>query len=44
MFSTDVFLAVLRAASIKTDGHAAAEQSRIVAAWVERQRCRTELA
>lgn len=44
MLNTDGFLAVLRTASIKTDAHAADELNRIVAAWIERQRRRTEVA
>lgn len=44
MPGTDVFLAVLRAASTETDGYEADELRRIVAAWTERQRRRTEMA
>ena len=42
MLSTDGFLAMLRAASLEVDGCAADELRRIVAAWTERQRRRTE--
>lgn len=44
MRRNDVFLAVLRAASTGTDGHEADELRRIVAAWIERQRRRTEIS
>ena len=38
------FLALLRAASSGTDAHATDELRRIVAAWILRQRRRTECA
>ena len=44
MLDTESFLATLRAASLKTDGYAAEELRRIVTAWFERRRRRTDLA
>ena len=44
MLTTEGFLAMLRAASLEMDGPAADALNRIVAAWFERQRRRTEIA